>query len=282
MYQIDNLRRSEDLLKQIICNQFYNCGANGDIVLMAALTRFVCFCFQFDKASYQHLKAIELQNKAKHNNVNFTEGDRRLLLFNIQDAIQEYNACYDTLLQAIKFAFSLAENIETEDDFLGALENNKWLSNHRIKGIKDLLIEQYDSNDDNFKSFLDVSSNFFESKRGDNAQYANSIKHNGGLILPSLKTFIPNVSKVIGNVSFIKYPNGKYKFNVPNDANLFKLESLYPIEVRPIDALQRLNAQNKWIYEYVNHLFRVLQYDKLKELPALSGKYVFPFEHLKR
>ena len=279
MNQIDNLRRSEALLKQIVCNQFYNCGANGDIVLMAALTRFVCFCLQFDKASYQHLKAIELQNKAKHNNVNFTEGDRHLLLFNIQDAIQGYNACYDTLLQAIKFAFRLVESIETEDDLLGALENNKWLSNH---GIKDLLIEQYDSKDNKFKSFLDVSSNFFESKRGDNAKYANSIKHNGGLILPSLKTFIPNVSKVIGNVSFIKYPDGRYKFNVHNDVNLFKLECLYPLEVKPIDILQRLNAQNKWIYEYVNYLFSVLQYDTLKELSALSGKYVFPFEHLKR
>ena len=112
MNQINNLRRSEALLKQIVCNQFYNCGANGDIVLMAALTRFVCFCLQFDKASYQHLKAIELQDKATHNNVNFTEGDRHLLLFNIQDAIQEYNACYDTLLQAIKFAFRVSREYQ--------------------------------------------------------------------------------------------------------------------------------------------------------------------------
>lgn len=282
MCQIDNLKRSEALLKQIVYNQFYNCGANGDIFLMAALTRFVCFCLQFDKASYQHLKAIELQNKAKHNNVNFTEGDKHLLLFNIQDAIQEYNACYDTLLQAIKFAFRLVESIGTKDDLLHVFENNKWLSYCRITGIKDLLIEQYDAKDDDFKSFLDVSSNFFETKRGKNAKYANSIKHNGGIILPSLKTFIPNVSKAIGNVSFIKHHDGKYKFNVPNDANLFKLEWLYPLEVKPIDILQRLSDQNKWIYEYVNYLFRVLQYDKLKELPALSGNYVFPFEHLKR
>ena len=139
-FNTNNIHRSSKLLEIIVKNKFYNCGANGDIVLMAALTRFICFCFQFDKASYCHIKAWKYKNKAVSNDGIISDSDETLQYFNIQDAFLGYNSCYDTLLQAIKFAFQLVPELKSKNDFVEALKDCKWGSDGKSIGIKELLL----------------------------------------------------------------------------------------------------------------------------------------------
>lgn len=277
MYRIENIHRSSTLLETIVKNQFYNCGANGDIVLMAALTRFVCFCMQFDKASYHHIKALKYENKLKRKEDRLPDSDFHLQFFNIQDAFLGYSSCYDTLLQAIKFAFKLVGRIEIKQDFLDALDNCKWNTTGNTIGIKDLLDKNYLSQNISFKNFLNRSISFFETKRNTNAKYANNIKHNGGIILPTLKTYIPDVSKVVDEISMIISPDGKCRFNVQEESSPFKMDWLYPLTIDSTTALQILNTQNESIYNYTVYLFATLQYDQLK-----SGEYKFPFESIRK
>ena len=246
---------------------------DGDIVLMAALTRFVCFCLQFDKASSHHLKALKYENKLQQKEVKLSDSDAYLQFFNVQDAFLGYNSCYDTLLQAIKFAFRLVGRIETERDFLDVLDNCKWNTTCDTIGIKELLSKSYLGQNTSFKNFLNKSISFFETKRNKNAKYANNIKHNGGIIFPSLKNYIPDVSKILDEVSIIISSDGKCRFNIQEKSEPFEMEWLYPLTIDSTTALQILNTQNESIYNYAVYLFSTLQYDQLK-----SGKYIFPFE----
>lgn len=274
-YKAENLHRSSTLLETVTRNGIFNRGANGDIVLMAALTRFVCFCAQFDKASFHHLRVLKYENKLKRKEEEdkILDPDFHLQFYDVQDAFLGYNSCYDTLLQAIKFAFKLVGKIETEQDFLDALANCKWNTTGDAIGIKDLLIKSYLSQNSSFKNFLNKSISFFETKRNKSSKYANNIKHNGGIIFPSLKNYIPSVSKVFDVVFMERHSNGECRFNIQEKSEPFKMECLYPMTIDSTTAIQILNTQNESIYNYTIFLFDVLKYDQLK-----SGEYIFPFD----
>lgn len=274
MNPTENIFRSTPLLEMIVKSQFYNCGANGDQNLMAALTRYVCFCFQFDKASYTHIKALKTGIKSE---ISKPDGDIFLQFYHVQDVILGYNSCYDTLLQVIKFAFQLAPELHTQEDFLDAINNCRWTSDPNTQGIKELLKEQYSDNIE-FQTFLKKSISFFETVRRKNAEYANKIKHGGGIIIPPLKTFIPSISKVNQKVSIIKKADGRLYFDCPENTSSFKMEWLYPDVVESQRLLQILQNQNAKIFEYAQYLFQFLKYDTLKDIPSISGKYTFPLD----
>ncbi len=267
MNPTEKIFRSAPLLEMIVKNQFYNCGANDNQNLMAALTRCVCFCFQFDKASYEHLKALKLEVKSQ---IPKSDGDIFLQFYHIQDAILGYNSCYDTLLQIIKFAFQLAPELHTQEDFLDAINNCRWTSDPNTQGIKELLQQKYSDNMV-FPAFLKKSISFFETTRRKNAEYANKIKHGGGILIPPLQTFIPSVSKVNQKVSIIKKADGTLHFGFPKDITSFKMEWLYPDVVESQRLLQILQNQNAKIFEYAQYLFQFLKYDTLKDIPPYPG-----------
>lgn len=271
------LNRGTEFLNIIINNSFYRYGAHGDVMLMAALTRFVCFCLQFDKASYYHLKVLEFEDKAKSNNGNLSDTDEAFRFFYVQDAILGYNSCYDTLLQAIKFFFKLSPGLSSRDDFEKALKDCKWKSGERIDGIRDLLERSYSFENKQFKSFMKKSGTFFVERREKNACFANKIKHNGGVITTSLKAFFPQIIKD-KDVKYEKKATGECKFVVQEDTTSFKMEWLCPLVLDFKSTLQSLDAQNKYIFEYVQYLFDLLQFNQFKNITPLDGEYIFPFE----
>lgn len=272
-----NIHNSEEILNKIVKAQFYSAGCGGDILLMTALTRFICVCSQFDKANYNLVKAIKLSKTfAKCETQQSQEVE---LLYFLQDACIGYIACYDTLLQVLYFGLRLCDEMQTQNDFQNEIKNLKWMNSKDSLGVKEYIFQTQQINYPEVVDFMHKATSFFETSRQRIAKFANAMKHGGGLILESMKSYIPPCSKANQEITILYRPNRRVEFVVPNEGlTFFKYDWLYPETVEPSRLINILKTQNKNIYEFAIYLYNFLQYDKLYDLNPLKDKYVYPYQ----
>lgn len=284
------LKVLDDYIRMISNNPLYRCGANGDKRLMASLCMFFRLNQQFSFANYALIKADNLYNNIDTEKLT-DEAKNCLILFNIEHSILAYNSCYDTVLQIVYFAFHFAKDFHSEKQYLRQLSRCKWKDEYSVLNKVSNTYEKKETGltfwfseltDEISQSFFAKLSSFYgPDSRGIINQYANAIKHKGGISISLLNSYIPDCSIVETPVEFIKEDNKILLKPENNNIKIFDTKIFYPEEIDFAESLEILKKQNTIIYEFVDFLFNYMGLNIFDSKSILAPNFTLPFYYKK-
>lgn len=228
-----NLRNLHDEAKYIATSTLYMYGANGDHQLMAALCLFMSLNQQLDFGNYSICKL----DKLKANNNQKNESIDYLQLLHIQQALLCYSACFDTILQIIYFATHISSDFRTETEYAQELRKVT------ITRIKNALQKQNES------ELVPIIEKYYETKRKPIAETINSFKHRGGISLPTLNNYIPEIAHC-PHVSLTKSSSGRFTCKTPEKLIVMKASWFYPLTKSLTEYLSLLHEANDIIVNF--------------------------------
>lgn len=275
-----------NFINEIANNPLYKTCANNDNRLMAALSLYFSLSHQFDFANYALKKAKSLRSDDNYE-PNLKGISREcIILFNLEHAILSYNACYDTILQIIYFAFYFANDFSTDIEFKKELSECKWKKSKKAKdengsniridcGLKKLLQE---IPNELAKSLFVKLQELYEKKRKYVNNYANIIKHKGGISIQSLNTHIPDIARVLTPVS-LEVKDGKCSFKLQSEEpEIFNPKMFYQECVDLDDCISELIKQNNDIYEFVEYLYGFMNLSQIdRSIKSSLTNFSLPF-----
>lgn len=278
---MSELKTLIEFIQGISNNPLYRNCANGDNRLMAALCLFFNLSHQFDFANYATKIAIRTQENFYNNQLTTSSRDC-IVLFNLEHAILSYNACYDRILQIIYFAFHFAKDFETKKHYEKQMRRCKWyeksFDTHGSPIEHGLKVWFQEINSAYARELFTKLSEFYgEDVRGRISKYSNIIKHNGGISIPTLNTYIPNVSRLTSPISFVKR-KGRITLDshcVP--VKLFNPNIFYADEIEYTDCISILNDQNSYIYSFVKYLYTFMGLGNYNPKDIFAPNFTLPF-----
>lgn len=238
------LKDIHDEIKLIATSNLYRFGANGDNRLMAAQCLIMNLSHQLDFGNYSIIQINRLQSKDKLPTV-----DKECMqLLHIQEALLYYSACYDTLLQIAYFGFHIANDFSTKEDYNKRLENCKWnLISTRLEKFK---------GEECIDKLIKLLKVHYQNGRTIISEIINNAKHRGGISVPSLNTYIPDIANCSG-VTF-EEKDGIYKFNVPDNFIVVQANWFYPYTKGISEYRDSLYLANKRIYCFFSQLLKLM------------------------
>lgn len=251
------LKNLQSWLTLVVRSQLYRFGANGDNRLMAALCIFCSISKYLDLGNYTLRQSKKSYHALKSDN------SELLQLLDIQQALLYYSSCFDSIMQFVFFAFHFAPKFKTEEEFKDTLKNFRWCK------IENKLTKYSDGSD--HKRLLNLLQNSY--KQDDEFwECINSLKHRGGISIPSLNTYVPDIANCSG-MTYSK-DGSQYSFNIPDDFYIVKAQWFYPLTKTISQYQSILENANNHICDFVDDLFDLMN---INEQALSDTKFTLPF-----
>lgn len=235
-----NLLYLHDEMQFISKSLLYKFGANGDNRLMAALCLFMNLSHLLDFGNYSLIKLDKLEKSS------CTQEKDYLLLLQIQQSLLYYSGCYDTILQIVSFATHISESFSTEEEY------RKKLQDVNYNSIKNAM-----KNESKFRELISILDTYYNNKRKSIAELINSIKHRGGISLPTLNKYIPDIANCSA-ISYERTESGAFKSVVPEDFTVVKACWFYPLTKSIEEYLSILETTNGEIVNFAKDVLACL------------------------
>lgn len=228
-------------MQYIAKSNLYRFGANGDNRLMAAICLFMNLSHQLDFGNYSIIKIEKLEKSSSS-----TQEKDYLLLLQIQQSLLFYSACFDTILQFVYFATHISSDFTTEEEY--KKEQKKVTFNY---------LQQQMQDEPKFKLLVSIIDSYYKKQRKPLADIINSIKHRGGISLPTINKYIPEIANC-SSISIERSKSGAIKFLVPKDFTVVKASWFYPLTKSIEEYLSILETTNGEIVNFAKEVLGCL------------------------
>ncbi len=278
---MNELKDIHSIIEGIASKRLYINHIIGDRRLMAALVLYFQLSYQYDFANYALNQARTILSCGECRSE--LKGDARdcIVLFELEHAILSYNSCYDTILQIVYFAFHFADDFSTKEEYRKRLSDCKWISrkykkdengkNESIEcGIKSLL--RGISPDQKLGEKL---VDFYEKDRKYIRDLSNIIKHQGGISINSLNTYIPDVKHVKGKLP-IKRDGNEYCYDPKSSPiEVFDPKILYQECIDLDGCISELIKQNNYVFEFVQYLYEFMGLEQADKTTTITMPFYY-------
>jgi hypothetical protein len=237
--------------KQFYQYPYYSLCCNWDIPLYIATIKFEELENIYKSANFALIKG----SHNKHEGISSPDNNKTAILWTrfefLKNAIIWYNSCYDYLLLIIYFAFEFSKpKINTRQNYENELKDIKW-NKKSTKGFY-VAFSKISEYDNYAKVLFDKYNNFYSNSSI--RDWANSLKHRGGLILKDLCS-------------------ERLSFAVINDDNS-RFESSYvdTTTVSMKEILDKLIEEDQKIVEFTNYLFDFIGFNEVPNMKELTDR----------
>lgn len=244
--------RTINFTRIMYSSPFFSMSCMGDVGLCIAGKKIEELESLILSANHALTLGIKENHNATSNGKVTDEANKAIRLYYLKYAIQSYNACYDYILQIIYFAFDFFSEIKSLEDYQENLKNcmvrkdgadtKFWLS-----------FKQISTQNDAAKKLLKEFNKFSKKRHCRLSDWANALKHQGGIQLEELASRRPDC------------PVHDCKGNL-----IFSLDWIKPIYVTLDEVIETLKKQNIYIVEFADFLYKFIGYD-LCDQPNMEG-----------
>ena len=252
--------------KPVFSNGYVQSCCGGIVPLAISAAKFEDLEDMIDSANLSLEYAMRENHHATDSGVETEQAQNAARYFHLRHAILDYNACYDYCLQIIYFAFEFCGDVTPYDetrydkilrDCVYRIPKKESKPTPFYRNLDLLCISEPLATQ--LKSELEI----FISNREQLAQWANAIKHRGGVSLKGLERSRIDIG-VGGKFSYTRHSDGTIDMKFFQDEIFALKQYTDPIELNLSDTICELIHQNKLICEFAEWLFSFVGFSKIQ------------------